>query len=365
MIFLINENKELVEIIEEKNFSQMGVWEVTHMEKWIAEHPEILGEPLFIISTEYSGFIKTNRRLDIMAIDTNGKLVIIELKRDVADSFVDLQAIHYAAYCSTLTFDDIVEIASEYNKNKSKKEVESDIRNFIDNEDFNDLDNQPRIIIVANDFKEDTLPAVLWLRDFRVDITCVKLEAHQLGKKIIITPDVIIPLPEAKEFMEYREIKTNLPSKPSKRQEQYKNFWSLMIQKLLETKPDMNIKVNTSHFLKIPSGYPSIHFEWFFRGNPTKEFIVGLHFESNDQRKNLKILKYFETHLEKFENIIPSEDIIFDKNFFNRWAQIAIIKENGDINDENMEWGFETMMKFYDALKPMLDQYFNQNNLKH
>ena len=67
------------------------------------------------ITTEYDKFDRTNKRLDIMAVDTNGKLVVIELKRDVADAFVDLQAIHYAAYCSTLTLNQLAEIKSENN----------------------------------------------------------------------------------------------------------------------------------------------------------------------------------------------------------------------------------------------------------
>jgi hypothetical protein len=145
--------------------------------------------------------------LDILAVDKNGKLVVIELKRDIADTFVDLQAIHYAAYCSTLTFEQIVDIKSESN-GKSKEENQEEILNFIEEPKFSDFDNQPRIIIVANDFKEETLAAILWLRDSGIDIKCVKLEAHELDEKIIITPDVIIPLPEAKEFMIFREQKS-------------------------------------------------------------------------------------------------------------------------------------------------------------
>lgn len=365
---LINEDKQLEDIIDEENFSQMGVWEVTHMEKWIADHPEILGESLFTITTEYSGFVKTNRRLDIMAIDTTGKLVIIELKRDVADSFVDLQAIHYAAYCSTLTLDDVADIAKEYYNNKpkeekskenfSKEEMEKKIKDFIVNEDFKDLDNQPRIILVANDFKEDTLPAVLWLRDFSVDITCVKLQAHQLGKKIVITPDVLIPLPEAKEFMDYKSVKTTITStKPSKRQEEYRLFWSRILEKLNETKPNLTSqKAPTSNYLLIPSGYTRIHFEWLFRRS--KEFLVALHFEINDKEKTLNLLEHFKANQNDFIDIFPDEEIIFDENYGKNWTQIYIKRDNNDFNDENLEWGFKTMLKFYDALKPTLDNYF-------
>lgn len=204
---------ELEKFIEEENFSEMGVWERNHLEEWIRKCPKILGEQLLVVTTEYDKFDKTNNRLDILAIDTNGKLVIIELKRDVADKFTDLQAIHYAAYISTHTFNDIVEIRAKY-CDKSEEEVDEEIRDFIENDEFSDFDNQPRIIIVANQFKEETLASVLWLRDIGVDITCVKLESYVVGEKIIITPDIIIPLPEAKNFMINREQKNKIISKP-------------------------------------------------------------------------------------------------------------------------------------------------------
>ncbi len=75
------------------------------MEEWIAMHPDILGEDLLTITTEYDGFDRTSKRLDILAVDKVGKLVVVELKRDIADAFVDLQALHYAAYSSTLTLE--------------------------------------------------------------------------------------------------------------------------------------------------------------------------------------------------------------------------------------------------------------------
>ncbi|EKF85266.1 DUF5655 domain-containing protein [Methanobacterium formicicum] len=210
MILLIEkEKKELEDLIMEQKLSDMGVWERTHLETWIAERPEILGEELLTITTEYSGFDKTSKRLDILAVDKDGKLVVIELKRDVAETFIDLQAIHYAAFCSTHTFNDIVDIRANFVR-ETEEEVESEIRNFITNDDFKDFDNQPRIILVANEFKEETLAAVIWLRDIGVDIKCVKLEAYELDEKIIITPDVIIPLPEAENFMMHREKKVKV-----------------------------------------------------------------------------------------------------------------------------------------------------------
>lgn len=359
MILIINEEKELEEIVEAQNFSNMGVLEVEHMQKWIAQNPEILNESLMTISTEYDGFDKTNRRLDIMALDPTGKLVIIELKRDIADRFVDLQAIHYAAYCSTFTFDDLVEIAAEYYET-SKNELETKIRDFLD-DDFKELDSQPRIILVANDFLDETIPAVLWLRDFGVDISCVKLEAYKLDNKIAITPDIIIPLPEAKEFMTYREEKAKITSKTNTLHEKYKTFWSKMLKSLNEAKPGLSRrKYCQSNYLPIPTGKGNVHFEWLFRGNPLQEFLVALHFEYNDYEENIKLLNHFKQHKEEIRTSFPDEEIVFDEHFYSKWAQIYIKRDSGNLDEENLEWGFKTMMKFYDTLKPILDNYFMQ-----
>lgn len=200
MILLIGKDNEVEDIIKESKFSELGVWERTHIEEWVAKHPEILGEELLTITTEYDKFDKTDERLDVLAIDKNGKLAVIELKRDLASKFVDLQAIHYAAYCSTLNLEQIVQMMADY-KSRPKEEIQSEIENFIENDDFEDFDNQPRIILAANDFRESTLASVLWLRNNGLDITCVKLQPYKIGSKIVVNPDIIIPIPEAKDYM--------------------------------------------------------------------------------------------------------------------------------------------------------------------
>lgn len=220
MILLVNKDKKLEQSIDESNFSEMGVWERTHLEEWIADNPNILGEDLLTITTEYDKFDKTSKRLDILAVDAQGKLVVIELKRDIADKFVDLQSIHYAAYCSTLNYEDIVEIRAEYT-NKSTEEVDQELGDFIKNEEFTDFDDQPRVILVANEFREETLAAVLWLRISDVDIKCVKLEAYEVKEDIIITPRIIIPLPEARQFMIYRDQKSKKSSEARNSEEHH------------------------------------------------------------------------------------------------------------------------------------------------
>ena len=254
MILLIGKENEVEEFIEESKFSELGIWERTHMENWIAKYPQILGEELITITTEYAKFDKTNNRLDILAVDTDGKIVIIELKRDIADRFVDLQAIHYAAYCSTLNLEQIIQMKADY-RNISKEDAEAEIKKFINNNEFSDFDNQPRIMLVANDYREETLAAVLWLRENGIDITCVKLEPYKIGEKIAIKPEIIIPLPEAKDFMIQAEQKKIRINKLSKTQQEYFEFWSKMLERFNEKHPSVTRrKKNTKSFLPIPTG---------------------------------------------------------------------------------------------------------------
>jgi hypothetical protein len=95
------------------SFASLGIKERQNLEKWLMKHPEILGERLLPITTEFAEFDHSKKRLDILALDENKKLVVVELKRDASGSLADLQAIRYAAMCSTMTFDKLVSLYAE------------------------------------------------------------------------------------------------------------------------------------------------------------------------------------------------------------------------------------------------------------
>ena len=113
----------------------------------------ILGEELLIITSEYDRFDKTNERLDLLGLDKDGNLVVIELKRDDSGKNVDLQAIKYAAYCSTLRLADLVEMYVKYQKQKgieiTSAAAQAAILDFIENDDFEECNDRPRIILVS------------------------------------------------------------------------------------------------------------------------------------------------------------------------------------------------------------------------
>jgi RecB family endonuclease NucS len=98
------ENKKLIKITP-INFSSLGLRERFDIQEWIDKSPEILGEDLLIIAKELT--LPSGKRLDLLALDKQGTLVIIELKRDDSGDDVEWQAIKYTSYCSAFSQDDV------------------------------------------------------------------------------------------------------------------------------------------------------------------------------------------------------------------------------------------------------------------
>ena len=67
-------------------FASAGLRERDHLQEWLAASPEALGqalgEELLIIQKEFDGFDGTRERLDLLALDKSGQLVVIENKLD-------------------------------------------------------------------------------------------------------------------------------------------------------------------------------------------------------------------------------------------------------------------------------------------
>ena len=74
-------SNEIVQL-KECLFNELGFRERDHLQEWIAKNPETLGEELLIIQKEFDGFSETNERLDLLALDKSGNLVIIGRSRN-------------------------------------------------------------------------------------------------------------------------------------------------------------------------------------------------------------------------------------------------------------------------------------------
>ena len=113
-MFTVNHQTNRINPVKIKTFSELGFTERKHLQEWLAHQPDALGEELLIIQKEFDGFDDTRERLDLLALDKDGNLVIIENKLDDSGRDVVWQALKYASYCASLTKGQIVEIYQQY-----------------------------------------------------------------------------------------------------------------------------------------------------------------------------------------------------------------------------------------------------------
>ena len=198
-LFRINPGNRQSDRIEEVDFARLGLKERRDIQEWVADNPGILGDDLLIIGKEFSGFDRTNERLDLLAVDRDGRLVIIELKRDDSGADAHWQAIKYASYFTRTTEEQIVDLVASH-RSESKEQAFNRLLEHLDADDLSALNNDQRIILASHRFAPEVTSAALWLnRKVPTEdlITCVKLTPYRDAQteSLYVQASTIIPVP--------------------------------------------------------------------------------------------------------------------------------------------------------------------------
>ncbi len=207
MILSVQNGLKSFEKIEPTSFCELNIWERHHIQEWIRQAPEILGEELLVVSIEFDRFVNSHDRLDVLAIDRQGNIVVVELKRDAYAGYADLQAIRYAAMVSSLTIDNLLPYYIAYQKkylgkeDPSKDTSRTNIEEFVNQDNFEELSSSPRIILCSENFSQEITTTVLWLNQSGLDISCIRITPHKIGDQVVIVPSKIIPLQESKQYL--------------------------------------------------------------------------------------------------------------------------------------------------------------------
>lgn len=167
------------------------------LEEWIETNPQILGEPLLVIGRQVR-IPDVKDRIDLLAIDPEGNVVIVEIKRTDLKDPVDVQALRYASYISKWRFEDLENAARshlnavgdpDFNFNESFETFCQE--NGAD--DIPDLNEDQRIIIVGTGVREKLGSVILWLRNHNIDIKLIEVQIYKDDDGMLIEPTVIVP----------------------------------------------------------------------------------------------------------------------------------------------------------------------------
>jgi hypothetical protein len=206
MLFSVDTAAKTATAVGPATFAGLDLKERFDLQEWVLNNPALLGEELLVISTEFDRFDRTSERLDVLALDRSGKLVVVELKRTAVGTAAELQALRYAAFCSTFSLEDVAELLAKYVRDRegamlTTEDARERILTFVVNPSFQALDDKPRIILAAQEFPPEITATVLWLRSFGVDVNCVRLTPYRVVDHLLVDSSVLIPLPEAQEFL--------------------------------------------------------------------------------------------------------------------------------------------------------------------
>ena len=204
-LFRVNPGSTASERIEEVDFSQLGLRERRDIQEWVAANPSILGDDLLVVGKEFSGFDRTDERLDLLAVDRDGKLVIIELKRDDTGADAHWQAIKYASYLHRATPEHIVAMLASH-LNVLEAEAEKRLLEHLEADDFTALNNSQRIVLASHRFAPEVTSASLWLNAQASGdnlITCVTLTPFRdvATSSLYIQATTIIPVSGVEEYV--------------------------------------------------------------------------------------------------------------------------------------------------------------------
>jgi hypothetical protein len=189
--------------IEATTFNNEGILERRHLQAAIKQQIDVIAPNCLVISEEFSEWSGSQRRIDLLAVDREGNLVVIELKRTETGENMELQALRYAAMVSTLTFSRAVEIYRDYLVSiGSEVNAESDLLEFLgwEGAQGGDFALDVRMILVSSNFSKELTTSVMWLNERNLNIRCVRLIPYKYQNQVLISVEQLIPLPEAESY---------------------------------------------------------------------------------------------------------------------------------------------------------------------
>jgi len=366
-MFTLNSKDNRITPVSAKSFSELGFTERKHLQEWLAYRPDALGEELLIIQKEFDGFDDTKERLDLLALDKGGNLVIIENKLDDSGRDVVWQALKYASYCASLTKLQVVEIFQKYlNRYQQGGDSYELLSEFFEAADIDEVKlntgNGQRLMLVAANFRKEVTSTALWLLGQGITVQCFKVTPYALGEQLLLSIDQIIPTPEAKELMigisakEAEEKSTEVVLK--NRHTLRRAYWEIALEAFQESNCHLygNISPSKDHWLSAGSGVSGCPYSLIFA---QKEMRVVLGLSRSKEEDNKFLFDHLVQHKDTIEQAFGHklEWLRLDDKKSSR-IQFSISADgfNKELWSKWVAWHVEQMPKLEAAFKTPLQQ---------
>ncbi|MGB3025832.1 DUF4268 domain-containing protein [Paradevosia shaoguanensis] len=313
-MFRVDRDANSIQPLVARTFSELGLRERAHLQEWIAKYPSCLGEELLIIQKEFAGFSDTQERLDLLALDKEGRLVIIENKLDDTGRDVTWQALKYASYCASLKTESICSIYQEHLQKTGQPGIAAElIADFLAVGDLSEVALNrgltQRIMLIAANFRKEVTSTVIWLMNFRLQVQCFKVTAWSMAEELFLNVEQIIPVKDTQEFMiglaDKAQDEAQTSSSEAHRHHVRREFWGELI-KAMQGRSELyrNISPSTANWISAGSGLRGIGFNFVASGRYAR---AELYIDRGEQEQNKFVFDWLHARRDPIEAAFGGE----------------------------------------------------------
>ena len=153
------------------------------IETFLEKHPYILEDNLVIIGSQVN--VKPYGIIDLLGLDSENNLVIIEIKKDMADHEAVGQIFKYSVWADACDFTNFIKLSNK-SKLKIPPKLSKIIKKKIDDETIK-FNAYPRFYIVAERINENVIKIVDKFSAKNYDnIECIEIQFYDDKRKILL-----------------------------------------------------------------------------------------------------------------------------------------------------------------------------------
>jgi Holliday junction resolvase-like predicted endonuclease len=153
-----------------------------HLEDWIEADPSLLEAGLTVVGRQVH---TDGGPLDLLAVDPQGRLIVIELKRGTVYRDAVAQAIDYAACVAVMSRSELLEISRSYLQGRGEDGTAEDLLGDVGGEENEPVEVR---VIVAGIGRDPGLSRIIDFLAPTVPVTVVSFQAHKVtdGQQILV-----------------------------------------------------------------------------------------------------------------------------------------------------------------------------------
>lgn len=336
------------------------------LEDLLVRSPSLLdGEMLLFIGRQVPADFGI---IDLLAINEDGVLFVLELKRGKTPRDVIAQSLSYASWVAKLSYNDIEEIARKYFE-KTGREFsslaavlkESFAPEQSEYEAPEDINSKQVTCIIGQEIDDEVASVARYLREFDIDICCLEFTYHATeGTDEIFNTEWIVAREEDEK--ETRQSEKKGPGK-------YDQFLKTVVAKIVEGLPEeLNPSKISQHDRKnykqiYYPGFGYRHFEIrYLRGQ--KAIEIAIHNEPS--RKAEDILKNIFTENEAEIKKILGENVKWEP-WGTKWDRIYMMvpitqEELLGVDQKKVKKVSDEAKKFIGVIQPLLTNKLKVSN---